>query len=66
MWPAFLNLQAPLWSALDPEVKEPIAFTGVTKMTDCGLDKLLASLTPWSQIKRTVDLILRWPARFRE
>jgi hypothetical protein len=51
---------------LDPEVKEPIAFTGVTKMTECGLDKLLASLTPWSRIKRTVALMLRWPARFRE
>ena len=38
MWPAFLNLQAPLWSALDPEVKEPIAFTGVTKMTESKLE----------------------------
>ena len=64
-WPAFPDLKAPLGSALDLEVKEPIAFTGVTKMTECGLDKLLASLTPWSRVKRTVALILRWPARFR-
>jgi hypothetical protein len=46
MWPAFPDLQAPLGSALDPEVKEPVAFTGVTKMAECGLDKLLASLNP--------------------
>jgi hypothetical protein len=51
---------------LDPEVKEPVAFTDVTKMAECGLDNLLASLTPWSRIKRTVALILCWPARFRE
>ena len=65
MWPAFPDLQAPLSSAIDPEVKEPIAFTGMTKMAECGLDKLLA-LTPWGRIKRTVALILRWPPRFRE
>ena len=66
MWPAFPNLQAFLGYALDPEVKEPIAFTSVAKMAKCGLDKLLASLTLWSRIKRTVAVILCWPARFRE
>jgi hypothetical protein len=64
MWLAFPYLQAPLGYLLDPEVEEPIAFTGVTKMAECGLDQLLASLNPWSRIKRTVAVMLRWPARF--
>jgi hypothetical protein len=67
MWLAFPDLQAPLGSAPDPEVKEaPPAFAGTTKVSACGIETLLSSLIPWSRVKRTVALVLRWPAKFKE
>jgi len=47
MWPAFPDLQAPLGSVLDPEVKEPPpTFTGTTRISACSIETLLSSLTP--------------------
>ena len=41
-------------------------FAGATREATCGVNALLASLIPWSKLKRILVLILRWPAKFRE
>lgn len=68
-WPTLPDLKLPSDAPPDPEVRA-VKFVGVAKDSVPYIDTLLASMKPFSRIKRTVAYVVRWinvvRARVRE
>ena len=68
-WPTLPDLKLPSDAPPDPEVRA-VKFVGVAKDSVPYIDTLLASVKPFSRIKRTVAYVVRWinvvRARVRE